>query len=83
MKQLREAGVGVLVVSWIPPNSPDNTDIAMPDLLDTAHRYNLKIAPHIEPYPGRNPINLIEHIRYLFGRYSSHPALHRARRNNE
>ncbi|CAG5101285.1 2-mannosidase (Mus musculus) [Cotesia congregata] len=62
MRQLRETGVGVLVVSWTPPNTPDNTDSVMADLLDAAHRYNLKIAPHIEPYPGRNPINLIQHI---------------------
>ncbi|XP_015117471.1 glycoprotein endo-alpha-1,2-mannosidase-like protein [Diachasma alloeum] len=83
MRQLRDAGVGVLVVSWTPPNTPDNTDPVMPDLLNAAHRYNLKIAPHIEPYPGRNPINLIEHIRYLFSKYSSHPALHRARKSRD
>ncbi|KAK0168911.1 hypothetical protein PV327_002667 [Microctonus hyperodae] len=82
MWQLREAGVGVLVVSWMPPTAPDSTDSLMADLLDAAHRYNLKIAPHIEPYPGRNPINLMEHIAYLFNRYASHPALHRAARNN-
>ncbi|XP_034940136.1 glycoprotein endo-alpha-1,2-mannosidase-like [Chelonus insularis] len=80
MKQLKETGVGVLVVSWIPPNLPDSTDSLMADLLDAAHRYSLKIAPHIEPYPGRNPINLIDHIKYLFERYASHPALHRVKK---
>lgn len=74
---------GVAVVSWTPPSSTDNTDSIMPDLLDTAHRYQLKIAPHIEPYPGRNPINLMEHIRYILNQYGSHPALYRMRRENE
>lgn len=83
MRQLRESGIGVLVVSWIPPNSIDSTDSVMQDLLDTAHRYGLKISPHIEPYAGRNPINLIEHLRYLFNRYGSHPALHKIKRNTE
>lgn len=83
MRQLRDTGVGVLVVSWNPPNTPDSSDSIMADLLDTASRYKLRIAPHIEPYPGRNPINLIQHIRYLFGRYASHPALHRARKTNK
>ncbi|XP_015609754.1 glycoprotein endo-alpha-1,2-mannosidase [Cephus cinctus] len=83
MKQLKEAGVGVVVVSWTPPTANDNTDSIMPDLLDTAHRYHLKIAPHIEPYAGRNPINLIEHIRHLFNKYGSHPALYRMKRQED
>ena len=83
MQQLKEAGVGVLIVSWSPPNMVDNTDTVMPDLLDAAHRYQLKIAPHIEPYEGRNPINLMDHIRYLFTQYGSHPALYRLRREDE
>lgn len=85
MKQLRYAGIGVLVVSWSPTtsNSQDNTDTILPDLLDAAHRHQLKIAPHIEPYPDRNPINLMENIRYILRRYGSHPALYRMRRKNE
>lgn len=83
MKQMKEAGIGVVVVSWSPPSADDNTDSVMPDLLDTAHRYHLKVAPHIEPYKGRNPINLMEHIRYIFNQYGSHPALYRMRREHE
>ncbi|XP_012280514.1 glycoprotein endo-alpha-1,2-mannosidase [Orussus abietinus] len=83
MKQLKEAGVGVIVFSWTPPKTMDSTDPVLPDVLDAAHRYHLKVAPHIEPYAGRNPINLIEHIRYLFNQYSSHPALYRMRREED
>ncbi|XP_014233534.1 glycoprotein endo-alpha-1,2-mannosidase [Trichogramma pretiosum] len=83
MRQLRDAGIGVAVVSWSPPSSIDDTDSIMPDILDAAHRYQLKIAPHIEPYPGRNPINLMEHIRYLLNQYASHPALYRMKRESD
>lgn len=83
MKQLREAGVGVVVVSWIPPTAIDATDLVMSDILDAAHRYNLKVAPHMEPYAGRNPINLLEHLKYLFNEYGSHPALHTMKRETE
>ncbi|XP_046738133.1 glycoprotein endo-alpha-1,2-mannosidase-like protein [Diprion similis] len=83
MKQLKETGVGVVVVSWIPPNAIDSTDSVMSDLLDAAHRYSLKVAPHIEPYAGRNPINLIEHLKYLFSEYGKHPALHRIKRETD
>ncbi|XP_012251238.2 glycoprotein endo-alpha-1,2-mannosidase-like protein [Athalia rosae] len=83
MKQLREAGVGVVIVSWIPPNAQDSTDIVMADILDAAHRYGLKVAPHMEPYDGRNPINLIEHLKYVFNEYGSHPALHRIKRETD
>ncbi|XP_046415760.1 glycoprotein endo-alpha-1,2-mannosidase [Neodiprion fabricii] len=83
MKQLKETGVGVVVVSWIPPNAIDSTDSVMSDILDAAHRYSLKVAPHIEPYAGRNPINLIEHLKYLFSEYGKHPALHRIKRETD
>ncbi|XP_011498670.1 PREDICTED: glycoprotein endo-alpha-1,2-mannosidase [Ceratosolen solmsi marchali] len=83
MRQLKEAGIGAVIVSWTPPTSNENTDSIMPDLLDAAHRYQLKIAPHIEPYEGRNPINLMEHLRYLFSQYGSHPALYRMRRESD
>ena len=83
MKQIKEAGVGVLIVSWIPPTMLHNSDSLMPDLLDAAQRHQLKVAPHIEPYEGRNPINLMEYMRYLFMTYGSHPALYRRRREDE
>lgn len=80
MRQLRDIGVGVVIVSWSPLTPDDDTDAMMPDLLDTAHRYQLKVSPHIISYEGRNPINLLEHIRYLFNQYGSHPALYRMKK---
>ncbi|XP_043479470.1 glycoprotein endo-alpha-1,2-mannosidase [Leptopilina heterotoma] len=83
MKQLKETGIGVAIVSWTPQTVADNTDVLMPDLLDAAHRYQLKVAPQIEPYEGRNPINLLDHIKYLFTNYGSHPALYRLKREDD
>lgn len=84
MKMLSEAKVGVLVVSWYPPGmSGSQGDSVLPLLLDSAHRHDLRVAPHIEPYRDRNPINLSEHLRYIISRYGAHPALYRIQRRGQ
>ena len=55
-------------------------DSLMTTLLDAAHRYDLQVAPHIEPYRDRNPINFSEHLRYMIRNYGTHPALYRMQR---
>ncbi|PSN44627.1 hypothetical protein C0J52_10006 [Blattella germanica] len=60
--------------------SEAKVDSLMPMLLDAAQRYDLRIAPHIEPYRDRNPINFSEHLRYIISQYGSHPALYRMQR---
>jgi hypothetical protein len=63
---------------------PDSQgDLVLPLLLDSAHRHDLRVAPHIEPYRDRNPINLSEHLRYIIGRYGAHPALYRMQRRGQ
>lgn len=83
MKQIRDTGIGVVVVSWTPPGMTDSPDDIFSHLLDAAEKYNLHIAPHIEPYPGRNPINLYKHICYLTKKYAVHPAFHREFRHGK
>lgn len=77
LRQIRESGTGVLVVSWSPPNFTDSPHEFLPQIFDTALKYDLKVALHIEPYLGRNPINLFEHLQVFLKQYSTHPALYR------
>ncbi|XP_068086157.1 glycoprotein endo-alpha-1,2-mannosidase-like [Anabrus simplex] len=74
---------GVVVVSWYPPGHDDSPETMMTLLLDAAQRYNLKVAPHIEPYRNRNPINFSEHLRSLINQYGSHPALYRMQKRGQ
>ncbi|KAK4871456.1 hypothetical protein RN001_016447 [Aquatica leii] len=77
MKQLRENGVGVIVVSWSPPNTTDSPYKILPVLFRFATKHYLKIALHIEPYFDRNPLNLIKHLQNYLLQYRNHPALYK------
>ena len=52
MRQLRQAGVGVLCASWWGKDT--FTDRALPGLFKAAEEAGLLINFHIEPFPGRN-----------------------------
>lgn len=75
--------LGVLVISWMPRGMSDSPDDILSLLLDAADTYKLQIALHIEPYPGRNPINLHKHICYITKKYTSHPAFHKEFRHGK
>lgn len=81
MKMLRQAGVGVLVVSWYPPDKHDGEgkplDEVLPLLLDIAKNYALKIALHLEPYENRTARSVYNDIKYLHSQYGTHPALYK------
>ncbi|XP_005097167.1 glycoprotein endo-alpha-1,2-mannosidase [Aplysia californica] len=81
MKQISDAGVGVLSVSWYPPqhekSSETPVDSLMPSLLDAAADYGLKIAFHIEPYSDRSGETLKEVLTYIIVKYGNHPAFYR------
>lgn len=77
VKQIKNAGIGVIVVSWVPPNFTDSPNTVLPMLFQTALSYNVKIALHVEPYLERNPINLLEHLRIFLKEYGEHPALYK------
>ncbi|XP_033095262.1 glycoprotein endo-alpha-1,2-mannosidase-like [Anneissia japonica] len=81
MQYMYKARVGVLVVSWYPPGKADNeghpSDDLMPILLDAAHRYQLKVAIHSEPYKDRDETTVKADLKYIMSRYGNHPALYR------
>jgi glycoprotein endo-alpha-1,2-mannosidase len=77
---------GVVIVSWYPlgmsDSQGDSPDLVLPMLLDSAQRHNLRVAPHIEPYRDRNPINLSQYLRYIISHYGGHPAFYRLQRGD-
>lgn len=76
MEWLRQAGVGVIISSWWGQGSRE--DQTVPLLLQTAERYGIKVAFHIEPYNGRTAETLISDIQYLYQNYGSSPAFFRS-----
>ena len=69
---LREAGVGLIISSWWGRYNP--TDQALPQMLDIADYYGIKIAFHIEPYGGRTAASLRSDVQYIYKHYGDHPA---------
>jgi hypothetical protein len=76
MEWLRQAGVGVIITSWWGQGSRE--DQVVPLLLQTAERYGIKVAFHIEPYAGRTAESLISDIQYLYESYGSSTAFFRS-----
>ena len=76
MTWLRQAGIGVIITSWWGQGSGE--DQAVPLLLQTAERYGIKVAFHIEPYNGRTPESLVSDIQYLYQKYGGSPAFFRS-----
>src|SRR5512138_2580493 len=72
MQWLRQAGVGGIIVSWWGKGSGDEK--AVPLIMQTAARYEIQVAFHIEPYNGRSADGLVEDIKYLYQQYGSAPA---------
>ncbi|XP_017394374.1 glycoprotein endo-alpha-1,2-mannosidase isoform X2 [Cebus imitator] len=72
---------GVLALSWYPPNANDEngepTDDLVPTVLDKAHKYNLKVTFHIEPYSDRDDQNMYNNVKYIIDKYGNHPAFYR------
>lgn len=76
MTWLRQAGIGVIITSWWGQGSRE--DRAVPLLLETAARHDIKVAFHVEPYNGRTANQLVSDIRYLYKKYGSSPAFFRS-----
>ncbi|XP_072355616.1 glycoprotein endo-alpha-1,2-mannosidase-like isoform X2 [Scyliorhinus torazame] len=80
MKQFRAAAIGVLALSWYPPGMSDEngepTEDLAPVILEAAHKYQLKVTFHIEPYEGREN-TLYNNLKYIIDKYGSHPAFYR------
>ncbi|KAJ8026868.1 Glycoprotein endo-alpha-1,2-mannosidase [Holothuria leucospilota] len=81
MKQMRFAGIGVLVLSWYPPGKADGqgipSDGLVPKIMDIAHEHQLKVAFHSEPYNGRSESTFANDVKYIVDSYGSHPAFYK------
>ncbi len=76
MEWLREADIGVIISSWWGQGSRE--DQTVPLLLQTAERYGIKVAFHIEPYAGRTPESLVSDIQYIYENYGDSHAFFRS-----
>ena len=78
LQWIQESGVGVMVVSWYPPDQADLEgkpfDKLFPLILDAARDFKVKVAFHIEPYKGRTPENLKTNLEYIIKKYGNHPS---------
>ena len=81
MRWISEAGIGVAVITWYPPEQADKEgkpfDQLFPKYLDMAGKFQLKVAFHIEPYEGRTPANLRSNLEYIIAKYGSHPSMYK------
>ena len=80
MRQLREARVGVMAVSWYPAGLSDDEgpppDQVIPVLLDSALVHGIKVVLHIEPYKNRTPQSVRKDLVYIHAHYSGHSAMY-------
>ncbi len=75
MAWLRQAGVGVIAVSWWGQGCREERPV--PLILQMAQRYGIQVTFHIEPYSGRTAEGLVSDVEYLYKNYASHPAFFR------
>lgn len=74
MAWLRQAGVGVVALSYWKGETPD----AVVDLVfRTAEHYGIQVAFHIEPYADRTADEMATTVHRLLERYAESPALYR------
>ena len=65
MAEIADAGVDEVVSSWWGWGSA--TDQRLPAVIRAARRYHLRVAVHIEPYPGRTPGTVAGDVIHLAG----------------
>jgi glycoprotein endo-alpha-1,2-mannosidase len=73
MQQIREAGTGVVAISWW--GKGNFTDNSVSTLLDAAHAHGLKVAFHIEPI-YKTVTEFRELLEYISSSYHQHPAMY-------
>lgn len=86
--EMIDSGIEVAVVSWWGQKDKDyatdtqgvNTDEAVANLLVQAdkHEGGIKIAMHMEPYPGRSIESIREDLEYIYSTYGHHESLLRS-----
>lgn len=76
LRHMRDNAIGVLALSWSPLGCRDAPRAQTTRLLlDGAAKYGVRVALHVEPYQGRNPINMMERLREFWLEYGDHPGL--------
>jgi len=74
MKQISDAGIGVVAMSWWGKDS--FSDKSIQTYLDIAHQYGLKLAFHIEPI-YKTEAEFKGHLEYITANYTAHPAFYK------
>ncbi len=77
-RQMRDAGVDVVVASWWGPGGFE--DRAIPLLLDQSERFGLRVAFHLET-SWTSVAEVRDWIVYIVDRYGGHPAFYRNHRH--
>ncbi|KAF5273428.1 hypothetical protein FQA39_LY07445 [Lamprigera yunnana] len=83
LQQLKENGIGVIVVSWTPPDYVDSPTTVLPLLFQFATKHKIKIALHVELYTDRTPINLAYHLKFYISQYKNNPALYKVKKQGK
>ncbi|KAF4676008.1 hypothetical protein FOL47_006808 [Perkinsus chesapeaki] len=87
MAMMKRAGLGVVANDGFPSRYPpglhdpagrnDSFDPVADLLLDAAWAHGMRVAIHLEPYEGRNPMSVRSDFQYIHEHYGGHPALYR------
>lgn len=75
MKWLRQAGIGTISYSWWGIDSFE--DKALPQIMDIAAQFEIKVNFHLEPLPDRTAESTGNWVRYLLNKFGDHPAFWR------
>jgi glycoprotein endo-alpha-1,2-mannosidase len=74
VQQIKEAGIGVIALSWWGKES--GTDHSVSTMLDTAYAHGLKVTFHIEPI-YKTADEFRELMEYISSSYLQHPAIYK------
>lgn len=75
MRMIKEAGIGVVVVGWVPAYHKDAPNLHV--IFRHADNYGLKVTLQILDYEDRRPEGIRTHLYDFFMRYRYHRALYK------
>ncbi len=76
MRQLQQARIGVICVSWLGEDSFEGQ--VLPELMDVAAEYGIMVNFHLEPAVQGSIHSIGAAIKYLMENYGQHPAFYRS-----
>ncbi len=82
MNWANQAGLDNLILSWWGTNNQEGQriDAIVPNLLEAAETYNIKMPIMIDAYDGRTPATVANDVAYLLKKYSAYPAWYTSER---